>query len=317
MRPTAAAPAAAARPAPPRYEEPRPQPRPAVEPNRAAAYSGSLATALRGVLGRRAPSGRHVSVLEPWPATPAAITLDAEPRLELPRRSGQLRLPPPRPAAAAADANGAPAVTAVTGPADDPWNDEPEPVSTFWPQAKPMDDEEPWVTPPATWPIEIRPLRSNGRQNGGDAERAEGAGFKARPVFPCPPLPLTGALPPEEIWAEADVRRDRREPTMIVVAGTAHSPRAERPPQGAPSLPHDNLRRIKGIGRGFEKHLNQLGIYRFAQIAEWTEAEQEWIGNELGFVGRVQRDGWVRQAELLLAHPTTLSALEAEIGRDL
>jgi NADH-quinone oxidoreductase subunit E len=61
---------------------------------------------------------------------------------------------------------------------------------------------------------------------------------------------------------------------------------------GAP----DNLRRIKGIGRVNEQKLNDLGIFHFDQIAQWTRAEIRWVGMYLAFPGRIDREKWVEQA---------------------
>ena len=48
--------------------------------------------------------------------------------------------------------------------------------------------------------------------------------------------------------------------------------------------------------------LNEQGITRFAQIAEWDDAEVARIDDMLGrFKGRITRDSWVEQAKLLAA----------------
>ena len=47
--------------------------------------------------------------------------------------------------------------------------------------------------------------------------------------------------------------------------------------------------------------LNRLGVYHFDQIAAWTEAEVAWVDDHLeGFSGRVERDEWVAQAQVLV-----------------
>ncbi|HEY9039853.1 MAG TPA: NADH:ubiquinone oxidoreductase [Roseovarius sp.] len=62
----------------------------------------------------------------------------------------------------------------------------------------------------------------------------------------------------------------------------------------------DDLKRIKGIGPKLEAALNDMGIYHFDQIANWTEAEIDWVDcNLTGFKGRASRDEWVRQAVTL------------------
>ena len=62
----------------------------------------------------------------------------------------------------------------------------------------------------------------------------------------------------------------------------------------------DDLTRIKGLGPKIAAILGQQGITRFAQIADWDDAEIERIDAKLGkFQGRIRRDSWVEQAKLL------------------
>lgn len=61
----------------------------------------------------------------------------------------------------------------------------------------------------------------------------------------------------------------------------------------------DDLKMIVGIGPQIEIALNDFGVYRFAQIAGWSETEREWIDNRLMLLGRSERDDWVKQAKAL------------------
>ncbi|BFM07916.1 hypothetical protein [Halioxenophilus aromaticivorans] len=61
----------------------------------------------------------------------------------------------------------------------------------------------------------------------------------------------------------------------------------------------DNLKRIKGIGAVNEKALNDLGIYQFSQIAQWTPENIKWVEGSLAFPGRIGREDWVSQAKTL------------------
>lgn len=63
----------------------------------------------------------------------------------------------------------------------------------------------------------------------------------------------------------------------------------------------DDLRAIKGIGPKINGVLNALGIYTYAQIADWSPAEVAWVEDKLDFRGRVTREGWQAQAQALLA----------------
>ena len=61
----------------------------------------------------------------------------------------------------------------------------------------------------------------------------------------------------------------------------------------------DDLKMISGVGPKNEEILNSLGIYTFAQIASWKDAERAWVDGYLNFKGRIDRDDWVRQADAL------------------
>jgi len=71
-------------------------------------------------------------------------------------------------------------------------------------------------------------------------------------------------------------------------------------PQGLarPDQP-DDLKLISGVGPKIETLLNGLGIWTFAQIAGWSAAERQWVDGYLKFKGRIERDDWVRQADVL------------------
>ena len=64
----------------------------------------------------------------------------------------------------------------------------------------------------------------------------------------------------------------------------------------------DNLKEIKGVGPKLETLLHEMGIYHFDQIASWSETEVAWMDQNLkGFKGRVSRDTWIAQAQVLAA----------------
>jgi predicted flap endonuclease-1-like 5' DNA nuclease len=63
----------------------------------------------------------------------------------------------------------------------------------------------------------------------------------------------------------------------------------------------DDLKRISGVGEKYERTLNALGFYHFDQIAQWTAAETEWMDDYLQFNGRIQRENWIGQCQLLAA----------------
>ena len=64
----------------------------------------------------------------------------------------------------------------------------------------------------------------------------------------------------------------------------------------------DDLAQIKGVGPKLVALLGAMGITSFAQIAAWSEADIAEIDAQLGtFAGRIERDSWVEQCQLLAA----------------
>ena len=76
---------------------------------------------------------------------------------------------------------------------------------------------------------------------------------------------------------------------------------AERPPalDGARAQGADDLKRISGVGAKIEEILNGLGIYHYDQIAQWSEANINWVDDHLKFKGRILREDWCSQAKTL------------------
>ena len=59
----------------------------------------------------------------------------------------------------------------------------------------------------------------------------------------------------------------------------------------------DDLKQIKGVGSAIEKILNDLGIFRFKQIAEISEYDIDRVAQQLkGFRSRIYRGDWLGQA---------------------
>ena len=61
----------------------------------------------------------------------------------------------------------------------------------------------------------------------------------------------------------------------------------------------DDLKLISGVGPKIEGTLHELGIFTFAQVAGWRQAECDWVDGYLNFKGRIERDEWIKQAEAL------------------
>ena len=81
----------------------------------------------------------------------------------------------------------------------------------------------------------------------------------------------------------------------------AGEPPARRPLFDAPAE-RDDLKRISGIGPVMERHLNELGVVSFAQLAAFDEADVARVDAALTeFRGRIVRDDWVGQARVIVA----------------
>lgn len=61
----------------------------------------------------------------------------------------------------------------------------------------------------------------------------------------------------------------------------------------------DDLKKISGVGPALEKKLNALGIKSYQQIANWKAADVKKVDEKLNFKGRIQREGWIKQAKAL------------------
>lgn len=61
----------------------------------------------------------------------------------------------------------------------------------------------------------------------------------------------------------------------------------------------DDLKEISGVGPKLEEKLHSIGIYKFEQIAAWTEKNVAEFDELLSFKGRIERDDWIEKAKAL------------------
>lgn len=59
----------------------------------------------------------------------------------------------------------------------------------------------------------------------------------------------------------------------------------------------DDLKLIKGVAEVLEGKLNDIGVYRFKQVAVWTDTACEEFSKMLTFKDRIYRDNWIAQAK--------------------
>lgn len=118
---------------------------------------------------------------------------------------------------------------------------------------------------------------------------------------------LCGADEASAEQAPAPETAPKPAPAPEPVAEVAKAPAAASDAGGKPAMldgPRDNkaddLKKIKGVGPGLEKALNEMGVFHFDQMAGWTASEVAWVDeNLLRFKGRATRDNWVDQAKTL------------------
>ena len=80
-------------------------------------------------------------------------------------------------------------------------------------------------------------------------------------------------------------------------AATTEAPKFLDAPNGEP----DDLKKILGIGPVLEEKLNEMGIFHYSQIAEFTADDIANINTHLNFPGRIERDEWIPQAKELMS----------------
>lgn len=94
----------------------------------------------------------------------------------------------------------------------------------------------------------------------------------------------------------ADARADVARYRQIIVDLERDTP---PPLLDAPNAP-DDLKLIVGVGPVLERMLQQLGVFRYRQIAHWSERDIDAFDAKLPeFPGRIRRDAWVTQARAL------------------
>lgn len=77
----------------------------------------------------------------------------------------------------------------------------------------------------------------------------------------------------------------------------------------------DDLQGIDGIGPSTEKSLNEIGVYRFKQIAGWNDDVITGVSDDLSLGARVRDESWVPQARQLAEGGSTASSSSSAASR--
>ena len=70
-------------------------------------------------------------------------------------------------------------------------------------------------------------------------------------------------------------------------------------PKAASKKIMDDLKQLSGVGPALEKKLGGAGVTSFSQIAAWTAKDVAAIDDSLSLKGKVDKEGWVKQAKKL------------------
>jgi predicted flap endonuclease-1-like 5' DNA nuclease len=100
-------------------------------------------------------------------------------------------------------------------------------------------------------------------------------------------------------------------PTM---PSTPPTPAAAVPIRPAAPAAHDNLLRISGVDSEIESLLTSQGVTRYSQIAHWSPADVERFDRQLGTAGRIGRENWIEQAQILSRGGDTKFTLNYDRG---
>jgi predicted flap endonuclease-1-like 5' DNA nuclease len=255
---------------------------------RDAAAGTSVATAAPGAVlpagtdrfGRALSGGAGPSV--PPVFQPGQPVVEVQPR------------PEPEPAPAPAPAPPAPVVARAPEPAPAP---APQPAP---PPSPPQRDVLPPKPAPEPMPAP-EPERAHGESY---TQIAVAAAAAAAAVAAKAKAEAEAAERAEAEKAAAEAAAPARAPVPAAFEDAETrfgTPAATSPLERPDSEPVDDFTRIHGIDADLKERLVRYGVHRFSQIAAWTPDDVRGVSQTFGFQGRIERENWVEQAQILAA----------------
>ncbi|MEL6466247.1 MAG: 50S ribosomal protein L21 [Pseudomonadota bacterium] len=129
--------------------------------------------------------------------------------------------------------------------------------------------------------VKITDILASGADKSGvmAAENGAGFGIAVAPVA-AKPAKKKAEAPKAEAKAEPKKEAKKAAPKKAAAGG-------------------DDLKQLSGVGPALEKKLHEAGVTTFAQIAAWTPEDVAAMDEKLSFKGRIEREGWIAQAEEL------------------
>ena len=151
-------------------------------------------------------------------------------------------------------------------------------------------------------PAPSKPKKASKPTRAKEKSKAEPATKIAEPVVVPVKKPANAAPPAAEV---VKLEKSEKLPPVDAISDLAESslvtkeimPEDFKKPakQEKPETP-DDLKLISGVGPKLEQVLNGMGIWTFAQIADWSAEEIAFVDDYLQFKGRIDRDEWLKQA---------------------
>jgi predicted flap endonuclease-1-like 5' DNA nuclease len=114
--------------------------------------------------------------------------------------------------------------------------------------------------------------------------------------------------------ANSATARTQPSPLPPTVPSAQLAPAAAVPIRPAAPTTHDNLLRISGIDADIESLLTSQDVTRYSQIAHWSPADVDRFDRLLGANGRIGRENWIEQAQILSRGGDTKFSLSYDRG---
>jgi NADH-quinone oxidoreductase subunit E len=137
--------------------------------------------------------------------------------------------------------------------------------------------------------------------DGLDASNDPADGFdEETPDFETAALEGNGPVAEQEA-EDSDAPKSEAESLPVAKNESEPQPESEVAADTGAHASRDDLKMIKGVGPAIEKTLNEIGIFRFEQIADMSEYDIDRVAKRLrGFHSRIYREDWIGQARDLL-----------------
>jgi predicted flap endonuclease-1-like 5' DNA nuclease len=253
------------------------------------------------------PDSELIPAFEPASVPPAASDIFAPASAE----DREIELPPVvlagrKPTAAVVDPSAMLAAMLAEAPVvlGDPASDD-QPAVDPEPPGAPV--PETLIVPPPEPVIDLAPAVATSAAPAAedDAMRAIEGGWSRRRVRAAA---MTPEIELDDVSAAVSAAQNavRQVLAESETKGTPGSRMADSPvkPLGLPRPRdgrRDDLKEIGGLGPLDESTLNNIGIFHFEQVAEWTAMEVLWLENHVFARGRIGREQWQGRARELAA----------------